>query len=443
MIIRINKHFRFCTLLTVLMLLILARYAFRLEIPRIVLTAIIIFLAVLGDRDEILAVCMSCIPLHNAIDFYTAIIICVLIYILKNPKHFRFDAAMVIVPVMIAYELLHCLTADFSFKLFLVDIAPLVVLMVIIGVDLRNINYAFVVRTMAICSICVCMVLLANLIIRADGNLVTAFLNLRRLGVLSDDETLLGGAINPNSIGVINLLAATALMQLSIHAKQKIIDVFLILLLLVLGMITLSRTFLVCLILMVFLWIMGQPERINHKAKSIIRIIFIAGLSIFLMAVLFPNALENYIMRFQTDDITSGRDIIMKQYQNYIKDNINILLFGVGLNNFTEKVTSIYAISIHTPHNSIQEIIVAWGIPGCILVTLLFAMIISESKRYGIRKNLINFIPLLIILAKSMAGQLITSGYTIMTLAFAYLSLCQDFQQIKTPVWGHSRIAVK
>jgi hypothetical protein len=38
--------------------------------------------------------------------------------------------------------------------------------------------------------------------------------------------------------------------------------------------------------------------------------------------------------------------------------------------------------------------------------------------------TIINYIPLIVIITKSMAGQLLTSGYSIVALAFAYLSLC-------------------
>ena len=42
------------------------------------------------------------------------------------------------------------------------------------------------------------------------------------------------------------------------------------------------------------------------------------------------------------------------------------------------------------------------------------------------RRKLINYIPLIIILFKSMAGQLLTSNYSMLALAFGYLNLVQD-----------------
>jgi hypothetical protein len=99
----------------------------------------------------------------------------------------------------------------------------------------------------------------------------------------------------------------------------------------------------------------------------------------------------------------------------------------VGLSNLGEKLVNIYRSAVNVPHNSIQEIVAAWGLPGLGMMIALFFMIVKESKQYGGRKILLNFIPLVVILVKSMAGQMISSGYTMLALVLAYLSLCQNF----------------
>ena len=123
-------------------------------------------------------------------------------------------------------------------------------------------------------------------------------------------------------------------------------------------------------------------------------------------------------------------DILMYDYYHYIANNLGVMLFGVGLNDFAEKVLNIYMISTHTPHNSILEIIAAWGIVGLILVLLLLVAIIIDSKSH-VNIIIVNYIPLYVILLKSMAGQLLTSGYSMLAMSFVYLSLCQDFTKKK------------
>ena len=56
----------------------------------------------------------------------------------------------------------------------------------------------------------------------------------------------------------------------------------------------------------------------------------------------------------------------------------------------------------------------------------LFVSMLCDSQRRNRKLSLLNMIPLIIILFKGMAGQMLTSSYTMMALSFAYLSLCMD-----------------
>ncbi len=426
--IKINRRVCFYALMTLLFALILVRYAFQVDIPRIVLTAVVVLMAFVGDQNEALAVLMCCIPMHEAVDFYYSILLCAIIYVLKSLKSFKITAVTIVVIFsMVVYELLHCFYDDFSFRLFLVNISTILVILAVMGVGLQNINYVLIVRMMAVCAAFMGFMLIVNLLVRSNGNFAVAFYNMQRLGQLSEDDILQGGAIHPNSLGIISVLATSGLMQASLKGQGKKFDVALIVFLLLIGFLTLSRTFLACLLLVAFLWIIGQPGTVRKKVRTLFSIILIGCVLLVLVSLIFPDILETFIGRFRVDDITTGRDTLFVDYHRFIMDNPNVMLFGVGLNNYGEKLINVYHVSDTIPHNSIQEIILAWGIPGLFLFVLMLLCIIIESKRYGVRKNLINYIPLLLILFKSMAGQLLTSGYSMLALSFAYLSLCQDF----------------
>ena len=114
-------------------------------------------------------------------------------------------------------------------------------------------------------------------------------------------------------------------------------------------------------------------------------------------------------------------------YNQYFVDHLWVFLFGIGATDLSHKAVEIYQIANNGPHNFIQEIVLAWGIPGILMTAFLIFLFIMESKRYGKKKILLNYIPLIIILVKSLAGQLLTSGYTMLALALAYISLCQNF----------------
>lgn len=435
MVIRIKKgaHFGFGCLLAFLIALLIARYSFNMDIPRIVLTSVVIAIAIIGNQSEILAILLCCIALHEAIDFYIALFACIVILVAKNLRFMKASVSMVCGLVMLLWELLHCFAFHISFTPLVIAIMPMVVLIILLNYDISEIDYPFIVRSLGIISVAVCAVVLMNNIVQADFNFVKAVLGLQRLGVISKNATLLGGHINPNSLGVINVLVVTGMLQLRSLNRQTKTDYILSIILIVFGVLTSSRTFLICLSIMVILLIIGQKGSTRKKIRFFVALLAIALVVVVLMLWLFPSVLEYYIGRFQVKDITSGRYSLMLQYHSYIISHPWVLLFGIGSTDLSYKAMNIYQIANNSPHNSIQEIVLAWGLPGLLMIGLLVFIMFMESKRYHEKKILLNFIPLIIILTKSMAGQLLTSSYSMLALMFAYLSLCQDFTSTGQP----------
>lgn len=434
MILRIQKstreHSRFYVLLTCLMMLLMIRYGLQIGIPRIVLTGTVALIALMSDRDEILAIAIACIPLHEAVDFFIALVACAGVFVLKHYRSFRINISVCLVLLLIVWELLHCFTPAFSISTFLVSVVPLIFLAVILCANVADVDYGLVVRTLALVAAAMCIILLTNLIVQANFNVVVAIDGLRRLGLIDEADqssTMLGTAINPNALGIICVLSTTGLMQLRIIGQGRRTDSILLLILLVFGTLTSSRTFLACLLIMAVFLVLGQPGSIRRKLRLLCALMLFGFVALILLTWLFPDVLEYYIKRFQEQDITTGRDRLMVAYHEFIFRNPDVMVFGIGLHEYGYKLLTAYRAAGNLPHNGIQEIIVAWGFPGLILFGTLLLMIMQQARKYNRRPILLNHIPLLIILAKSMAGQFLTSNYTILALSYAYLSLTQDF----------------
>ena len=440
MVVQIKKssHLVFGCLLTLLLGLVFVRYSFGINIPGILLTAVVIAIAALGNRDEIIAILMCCIPLHEAIDLYITLAVCSVILIVKAFHQIRIGPIVVLCILIVVWEILHFFMVGFDLKLMITSVIPFVFLAVFLSCDMSDIDYAFIIRSVAISAILVGLMLLGNCIVNANFNFTVAFSNLKRLGHLSEEDILNGGAIHPNILGVINIVSASALFQLHSVGKHKKTDYISIVLLITIGVLTSSRTFLVCLLLMFFLLVVGYNGSIKQKIRFVGVLLIFSVISLLLLYWIFPDVLEYYIGRFFGDDIFTDRNNLIVQYHRFISANEKVMLFGVGANNLPLKAINIYNVADVVPHNSIQEIIVAWGIPGLIMVGSLIVMMILESKKYSKKIRILNCIPLAVIIVKSMAGQLITSGYTLLALALAYLSLCQDFRLEKKQIKDYS-----
>ncbi len=430
-----RSHLRFGLLLGLLLTLILVRYAFQVDIPRIVLLAVIALTALLGDKNEIIALCIAFIPMHESIDFYFALVICMAVYILRYFREFRIGYAVLLVFVVCIWEALHCLQTTFDILKFLACIVPFVVLFVLTASDNENFDYPFIVRVFSISTLGIILILFLRVIYFSDFNIATALLGLERLGLDVhtgiEDVTVSGGQINPNSLGVITVLAVTGLMQLRRMGKGTVADVVLMCVMILFATFSASRTYLICLALMFFLLIISEKGGPKKKIKLISFICIAIAVIVIVLLIFFPSTFEYFVNRFMVEDITTGRDDAMVVFNKFIVDNQQVMWFGIGLQEYGESTFEHYGVWNNVPHNFLQEIVIAWGIPGLIIFAVLLFNMCYQSSRRNRTISLINYIPLIIILVKSLAGQMLTSSYTMLALSFAYLSLLTNMETDK------------
>lgn len=423
-----KTHTRFFVLLAMLLVLAAMLYVLEAEISRIVLWAIILVAALQGDENEILALCMCCIPLHEFLDFHYSVVTCICVYVAKNGNRMRINFAVVTCLMMIAWEILHCFTYEFVIVDFIANFVPLIALSVLMCVDLSECDYGLIVRSMAAATMAVCTMLLVKLLYTSEFNLVYTFANLQRLGISTGSAHAADGVtINPNTLGIICVLATTGLMQLLTTGIGKKSDIVISCVLMVFGALTSSKTYLACLLMMGLLLLFAQKGSVTKKIRYLLLACLMIVVAVFVLNLIFPELLSYYIGRFSESDFTTGRFALMKNFHEWISSDLKVMFFGVGLQDFKVKVTQALFSSENVPHNMIQEIIIAWGIPGLILFCIQLLLMVSYSKRVNRRQWLMNYIPLIILLFKSQAGQMLTSPYTLLALVYAYMSMCRIF----------------
>lgn len=420
-----RDHRRFYYLLSLLLGLISLRYSLQIDIPPMLFLVIITGMALLGDLNENIAVCICCIALHESIDLFYALTFCIFIIAIKFAREIRLNPAVSPIFIMIVWELLHCFRADFSVRTYIVNCIPLLMLAVFMCIDVRKIDYCFIGRAFSIALAVICMSLLLKLLYLSDFNILKTFAGIQRLGHDASEVSLDGkGSIQTNTLGILCVLAITWLMQLRMSGSGTKRDMVLVILLAVFGALTASRTYLVCLALMAILLLFSQRGALEKKLRFLGSMILLLVVALVLLYLIFPDLMEYYIGRFAEKDITTGRDVLMVKYDEFIRTNPKVMFLGVGLNHFQYELMTVNRVAAGVPHNGIQELIIAWGIPGLFLFVWLWVAMIWRSRDYCRKQKLLNYIPLIIILIKSQAGQMLNSSYTMMTFSYAYLSLC-------------------
>lgn len=428
-----KKHSRaiFYGLLALLLGLCFIRYALQVNFPRSILLVLAVLIALLGDRDEIIAMCICCIPLHTSFHYVYALLFCIVIYVVKFGRSIRLNLTIVPVLLMILWELPHCFGLQFSPVTFVSDFIPLLLLAVIMCSDIRGLDYGLIVRAMAVSVAAMCILLIGKLAYVANFNLVAVVAGLQRLGLDAEETqnllTVSGGEQNPNTLGIMCVLAISGLMQLRMAGKGTKSDVLLVIFLLVFGTLTSSRTYLACLAVMALLLLFSQKGNLTRKFRFLAILVAVVLLAVVLLCLIFPELMAYYFSRFQVEDVTTGRIGLMARYHDFIVSDPKIMFFGIGLHEFYARILEVYRVASHVPHNGIQELVLAWGIPGLLLFLALWLAMTFRSRNFCRRQRLLNYIPMLILLAKIQAGQMLTSAYTMLAFSYAYLSMAQDF----------------
>ena len=419
-----HNRYQFYVLFALNIFLLFLHYALQLSIPSVVFIVVLVLSALMGDKDELISICICCIAWSEAIKCHYVLIFCCVIFLLKYGKKTKIDFGFVPIILIIIWEFLHCFFGDVNLN-GMISYAFLYVFLILIfyAHNMQTLDYSFIMRTFAIAVFSVCCILVLRLLVHNNFSFDMAFLDMQRLG-LTNEET--GGmVINPNSLGVLCVLAAGCLVQIRSAGENKIADLVLTVLILVLGALTCSRTYLACLLILCMFLFVTSNGSMKKKFKFLVGGILLLLISVLLMYLIFPSTLDMFIQRLSGDDITSGRDTLFNDYNSYLFSSSKAFLWGLGSLNLDEKVMQL-SISFGVPHNGIQEILVAWGIIGLLLFIGMIFVMIRRSKQENPHQSWSNYALFIVLLAKIMVGQVITSNYTMLSLALIYLSLCHD-----------------
>ena len=297
-----RNRYLFYALFVLNVLLLFCNYALNVSIPFVVFIAILAVAAFLGDMDELISVCICCIAWSQAIKWHYVIIFCCLIFVIKYKRKIKPDAGIIPIVLIVLWEYLHCLSSGANLK-NMVSYTFLYVFFVFLFFirDMKTIDYTFIMRNFAITVFSVCCILMLRLLIHNNFSFNMAFFDMQRLGIT--DEEIGGMVINPNSLGVLCVLAVGCLMQIRTVGEKKITDMLLMVLILVLGALTCSRTYLVCLLILCVFLLVTSKGGLRNKFKFLLSVVLVLVISLTLMYTIFPETLYMFIQRFYVDDI--------------------------------------------------------------------------------------------------------------------------------------------
>lgn len=222
---------------------------------------------------------------------------------------------------------------------------------------------------------------------------------------------------NPNGLGFLCLLAG--LFSLLLYQKNNKIWYLLSFSgATLLGFMTQSRAFLLVYTLSMLLYTLLSC----HSIKSIFNrfFIFLVGGTLLIFGVLWliPEYVDNLLLRLNDADISNGRADILTYCFNGMFEYIDRLIFGVGLQNYPQK----YGF-LMSAHNATQEVIIAWGIIGFLLVIALFIVVFYNGRMHNSKAKLVQYLPLVMYLVAIQSGQGFSDTGGMLRIMVAYSAI--------------------
>lgn len=244
------------------------------------------------------------------------------------------------------------------------------------------------------------------------------FLGTLRGGVLSNAEQQLVGQfdLNANSMAFYSITSLSCLMLgQRTYSMNKALYLFSIVLSIVVGIISFSRTWILISILAFILYIISK----HNKIQTIVFCILIMGGLLYAIPMYFNDLEEVFVGRFTLDnmDTGGGRTDIFSVYHNFFINNPKFYIGGTGVVHYTEVVG--YPLAMHS---GFQQLYVCCGMIG-IFIFLISAL---YYKRRFVTKNLplLFYIPLITCLIFDQSIQFLNPYY----LMFPFIPIAYILQ---------------
>ncbi len=414
-----------------LILLIFAKNIIGLPIPASLLLAVTALIAIVGNREEIVIMGICCIPFYVAFQYKYTLLFCMIIYTFKYPKDIKMNQYAIPLLIMMVWEFLHALKYEFALNEYFRNFSEMIFVTFLMMNTYKKFDYGRICRYLAICVISMIVMVLWGQLQDASG-LQEIFSGGYRLGNVEEEmQTQYGIRYNANALGYMCLLPVMGFAQLIVAKQQRPVDYVLTAVLLVFGILTLSRTYVLCVLLLALLFIWAWQPNVVSRIKNLVVVALILTTIFLVVQNMMPYVFESFFERLQEKDFSNGRMDLMAFFNEHIFSSLEFIYFGVGLQDMKDRIQELLGFTVtvwNTTHNGIQEIILCWGFPGLVMFGAFLWSMISSAKTVCGKFSLVSFIPLIVTFFKVQAGQLISSSTTLLALAFIYIGLCQNFK---------------
>lgn len=384
-------------LLSVTFTLIFLRDMQVINVPFIVFSAILFLGAIILSPQALCTYVICLVPFCRALPYseMLLIVLCVtLIKMFQKTKKIHNPILYIFILLLVAIEVLgYCYWNQFSMEIVYLAVY-LIFTTYYISEKLYK-NYEIVLVKQYIVST---LLALLFVIVREINTLGIDYIITYNVRFGANLENIVATNFNSNEMGLYAVIAVALALLLFSYTK-KVMYVVEALIITLLGMMSISRTF---MLMVAIVWIVYLiKEKINIYLKILIFILVIATVIIVFKA--FPDITEWIQTYFQKRSMQSGgRSNLLSSYFDLQFSSLYGVIFG-----YTQMYLNVFKTDTAV-HNAIQEMIISWGIIGTIICFCWIIMLIVKvikSCSMGERMSISRWLPIAVFLIYIQAIQ--------------------------------------
>ena len=422
---RMNRRAILYLYLLLLIIIIILNKIIGFSIPILLVDVVVVIFAVLMDKDELLVSLAFLLPLASCFEASTHIwLIYVIALLAKRVKvnaSFVLFLSIFVILEMIAHiyygvsDLNRVINYLFTFAMFII---------LITNKDQIVFDKMMKMYCLAIPLLIVFYILSAV----SSGNtdvFNALFVDGARFGGTAGEE-FSGMSININANTMayycISCISMTIVLlkRNILKTWQKTFYVILLFFSVLFGISTGSRTFIITLVLCVFLCLVSSLRDKKRVLISIIAFLSLCGIGVILINSNIP-VIDATMARFERSDVSSmnGRTDILTEYMEKFQSSESFWALGSGVNGYMIIYDSDMAI-----HNGIIQVLICCGMFGFLaFLALIIKPLFSAIRR---RISFYNYIPLIVCFLFLQTIQLLSPSLLLFPFALAYLPILQD-----------------
>ncbi len=383
------------------------RDALGYSIPNEMILGYILLSYIFLNSEESIALSVSFVLFSTGVQTTFAITIALIFLILKNYKEIKFTKLLIPILLICLWELVHLYIAPSSILEYIRYLIVYLYAGIVIFSKNLKINPFLTVKTFIYLNVSVCFIILFQTLRLLNMDLRTFLTSGVRLGFVEQlpivNEPLL--SFDPNLLAQNISLAIAACVTLLIKGYYKKTLLCSMLILILMGILTLSKTFLVSLLLIILIVIASLIfSNLNNVKKILFNFLGVSTIFGFILVIGFLFFKDTFLIlidRFKSGDITTGRVEAFNNYNSFLNQHFEVTILGIGIQNIGEK-----SGLISSPHTSLQEIILSWGIVGLILVLLFIVFLFRKAYFLSNSIKMVNYTTFLVFMFMSQSTQL-------------------------------------